>query len=173
VFCLSSSYFLCNKTQETGRRKTKHKKQDKDKQNRRQRTKTNKTQDTGRRKTKHKTQDEEKQHCVLFVFVLCLVFCLSSSCVLCFVCQDEDKQNTRHRTKKNKAQDTGRRQTKQKTQDEDKQNTRHLRLFVFLLTIVLSTFACLFFFRPLYCRLLSVCLSLDHCIGDLFLLFFL
>jgi flagellar biosynthesis component FlhA len=81
--------------------------------------------------------------CVLFVFILCLVCCFSSSCVFSFVflrpvscvlfffvlclhkTQDEDKQNTRHRTKKNKTQDTGRRQTKHKTQDEDKQNTRH------------------------------------------------
>jgi Flp pilus assembly protein TadB len=98
VFCFSLSCVLeaCH----TGLRQTKHKTQDKEKQNTRHRTKTNKTQDTGRRKTKHKTQDEDKQNtrhvlcfvclspvsCAFFFFVLCLLFCLSSCCVLCFVC---------------------------------------------------------------------------------------
>ena len=38
--------------------------------------------------------------------------------------QDEDKQNTKHRIKTNKTQNTGLRQAKHKAQDEDKQNTR-------------------------------------------------
>jgi alkaline phosphatase len=37
--------------------------------------------------------------------------------------QDEDKQNTKHRIKTIKTQNTGLRQAKHKAQDEDKQNT--------------------------------------------------
>jgi Flp pilus assembly protein TadB len=62
----------------------------------------------------------------LFVFVLCLAFFWSSSCFFCFdKTQDEEKQNTRHRTKTNKTEETGRRPKKGKTQDEDKQTRRH------------------------------------------------
>jgi hypothetical protein len=109
VFCLSSPCVLCFVCLRPVScvlfvfvlclGQTKHKTQDEDKQNTRNRTKTNKTQDTGRRQTKHKTQDEGLPSscvlcfvclrpvcCVLFVFVLCLVLCLSLSCFLCFVC---------------------------------------------------------------------------------------
>jgi hypothetical protein len=49
-------------THDTGRKQTKHKAQDENKQNTKHRTKTNKTQDTGRKQTKHKAQNENKQN---------------------------------------------------------------------------------------------------------------
>jgi hypothetical protein len=51
----------------------------------RHRTSTNKTENTRHRRiqTKQKTQDTGRS--VLFVFVLCFLFCLYSSCVLCFL----------------------------------------------------------------------------------------
>jgi hypothetical protein len=123
-----------------------HKTQNEDKQNKIHNTicvRHHHTQDTRRRQTVFCFVCLRLVSCVwwcLTYIVLCILFCLSSSCVLCMVVsntnktkyttqylldttthktQDEDKQNKIHNTiyvRHPHTQDTRRRQTKQNTQ---------------------------------------------------------
>jgi hypothetical protein len=106
--------------------------------------------------TIHKTQNGDKQNkihkhilCCVFCFVclrlvscvwwclthkvVCILFCLSSSCVLCMVVSNIYSPCTRHKTKTNKTKYTTQYlldTTIHKTQDEDKQNKIHNTIYV-------------------------------------------